>query len=56
MTVCSFRSTRACPDLGVPVFLMSGPTSPYLEYTDPVAGRPCCRGFPHLQIVCYHGF
>ncbi len=46
----------ACAQLGVPVFLMSGPTSPSLEYTNPVAVGNVARDFPNLPIVCYHGF
>lgn len=46
----------ACDQLGVPVFLMSGPTSPSLEYTDPTPLANVARAFPRLPIVCYHGF
>ena len=46
----------ACDQLGVPVFLMSGPTSPSLEYTDPAPVGRIARAFPNLSIVCYHGF
>lgn len=46
----------ACAQLGVPLFLMSGPTSPSLEYTNPVAVGNVARDFPRLPIVCYHGF
>lgn len=46
----------ACDQLGVPVFLMSGPTSPSLEYTDPTPVGRIARAFPNLPIVCYHGF
>jgi len=46
----------ACVQLGVPVFLMSGPTSPSLEYTDPAPVGRIARAFPNLSIVCYHGF
>jgi len=46
----------ACAQLGVPVFLMSGPTSPSLEYTDPAPVGRIARAFPNLSIVCYHGF
>ncbi|QFY43208.1 amidohydrolase [Candidatus Methylospira mobilis] len=46
----------ACCQLDVPVFLMSGPTSPSLEYTDPAAVGKIARAFPKLSIVCYHGF
>jgi predicted TIM-barrel fold metal-dependent hydrolase len=46
----------ACNQLNVPVFLMSGPTSPSLEYTDPAAVGKIARAFPTLPIVCCHGF
>lgn len=45
-----------CAQLGIPLFLMSGPTSPSLEYTNPVAVGNVARDFPTLPIVCYHGF
>jgi len=46
----------ACQQLGVPVFLMSGPTTPNLEYANPAAVGRIARAFPNLSIVCYHGF
>jgi len=46
----------ACVSLGVPVCIMSGPTSPSLEYTDPAPVGRIARAFPNLKIVCYHGF
>jgi uncharacterized protein len=46
----------ACDQLGVPAFLMSGPTSPSLEYTDPAPVCRIARAFPKLPLVCYHGF
>jgi uncharacterized protein len=46
----------ACNQLNVPVFLMSGPTSPSLEFTDPAAVGKIAKAFPALPIVCYHGF
>jgi predicted TIM-barrel fold metal-dependent hydrolase len=45
-----------CDQLGVPVCLMSGPTSPSLELTDPAPVGRVARAFPNLSIVCYHGF
>ena len=45
-----------CRALGVPVCLMSGPTTPDLAYNDPAAVGRVARAFPHLSIVCYHGF
>lgn len=46
----------ACSDLGVPVCIMSGPTSPSLDLNDPGAVGHVARAFPKLSIVCYHGF
>lgn len=46
----------ACDQLKVPVFLMSGPTTPNLDYARPEALGRIARAFPHLPIVCYHGF
>ena len=46
----------ACDQLGIPVFLMSGPTTPSLEYANPAAVGRVARAFPNLSIVCYHGF
>ena len=46
----------ACDQLGIPVTLMSGPTSPALELTDPAPLVRVARAFPKLPIVCYHGF
>lgn len=47
---------EACQELGVPVCLMSGPTTPDLAYNDPAAVGRVARAFPGLSIVCYHGF
>lgn len=47
---------EACQELGVPVCLMSGPTTPDLAYNDPAAVGRVARAFPRLSIVCYHGF
>lgn len=46
----------ACTQLKVPVFLMSGPTTPNLDYARPEAVGRVARSFPQLPIVCYHGF
>lgn len=46
----------ACDQLKIPVFLMSGPTTPDLDYARPEAVGRVARAFPNLQIVCYHGF
>ena len=51
-----FPVYEACQALGVPVFLMSGPTSPSLEYTDPAPVGRVATAFPDLSIVCFHGF
>jgi predicted TIM-barrel fold metal-dependent hydrolase len=46
----------ACDQLKIPVFLMSGPTTPDLNYARPEAVSKVARLFPNLSIVCYHGF
>lgn len=46
----------ACDKLGVPVSIMSGPTSPSLSLTDPTHLGHVARAFPKLQIIAYHGF
>ncbi len=46
----------ACDQLDVPVFLMSGPTTPDLDDNDPAAVGRVARQFPNLRIVCHHGF
>lgn len=51
-----FPIYEACEQLKVPVCLMSGPTSPSLELTDPAPVGRVARAFPNLSIVCYHGF
>ncbi|GJE43612.1 amidohydrolase family protein [Methylobacterium soli] len=45
-----------CQSLGVPAFVMSGPTSPDLRLNDPLAVDRVARTFPKLPIVCCHGF
>ncbi|GHT85302.1 hypothetical protein AGMMS49543_16470 [Betaproteobacteria bacterium] len=42
--------------LKVPVFLMSGPTTPDPRYNDPSPVAKVARAFPQLPIVIYHGF
>ena len=42
--------------LGVPVTIMSGPTTPRFELTDPASIGRVAKNFPQLKIVCYHGF
>ena len=46
----------ACAQLGVPVFIMSGPTTPDLDDNDPVAIGRVAREFPKLRIICSYGF
>ncbi len=46
---------ETCQHLGVPVFLMSGPTSPSLDYTDPAPIGRVASAFPDLSIVIHHG-
>ncbi|ACL57659.1 amidohydrolase family protein [Methylobacterium nodulans] len=45
-----------CQTLGVPAFIMSGPTTPDLSFNDPLAVDVVARTFPRLKIVCSHGF
>ena len=45
-----------CGRLGVPAFVMSGPTTPDLAFNDPLAVDAVARTFPKLPIVCSHGF
>src|SRR6185312_11628200 len=47
---------EACQTLGVPAFVMSGPTTPNLEFNDPFAIDTVAKTFPKLKIVCCHGF
>ena len=42
--------------LGVPVFLMSGPTTPDLRFNDPAQLARVAQAFPDLPLVCYHGY
>lgn len=51
-----FPVYEACQAIGVPVCLMSGPTTPDLADNDPAAVGRVARAFPRLDIVCYHGF
>jgi predicted TIM-barrel fold metal-dependent hydrolase len=45
-----------CQTLGVPAFVMSGPTTPDLTFNDPFAVDIIAKTFPKLKIVCCHGF
>jgi predicted TIM-barrel fold metal-dependent hydrolase len=47
---------EVCAELGVPAFVMSGPTTPDLRQNDPLAIDHVARTFPALPIVCCHGF
>lgn len=42
--------------LGVPVFLMSGPTTPDLRFNDPAPLARVAQQFPRLPLVAYHGY
>ena len=46
---------EACLSLGVPAFIMSGPTTPDLAYNDPLAIDAVARSFPKLPLVVCHG-
>lgn len=41
---------------GVPIFLMSGPTTPDLRFNDPAPVARVAQAFPDLPIVIYHGY
>jgi predicted TIM-barrel fold metal-dependent hydrolase len=45
-----------CLTLGLPAFIMSGPTTPNLGDNHPLAVDVVARTFPKLPIVCCHGF
>jgi hypothetical protein len=47
---------EVCEQVGVPVFVMSGPTTPDLRFNDPYAVDSVAKAFPKLPIVCCHGF
>ena len=47
---------EVCQELGVPVFVMSGPTTPDLRLNDPFAVDRVAKMFPKLSIICSHGF
>lgn len=51
-----FPLYEECMSLGVPLFLMSGPTTPDLRYNNPATLSRLARQFPKLPIVCYHGY
>ena len=41
---------------GIPLFLMSGPTTPDPAFNDPGRLARVAQAFPRLRIVCYHGY
>ncbi|MEJ5125417.1 amidohydrolase family protein [Comamonas sp. MYb21] len=43
-------------ELGVPVFLMSGPTTPDPSFNDPARLAKVAQAFPDLPLVVYHGY
>lgn len=45
----------ACQELGVPAFIMTGPTTPDLGDTEPRAIARVAKAFPALSIVACHG-
>lgn len=51
-----FPIYQLCLELGVPVFLMSGPTTPDLDFNHPSAVGRVATAFPALPLVCCHGF
>jgi uncharacterized protein len=51
-----FPVYELCSRLGVPAFLMTGPTTPNPRFNDPAPVAAVARAFPQLPIVCYHGF
>jgi uncharacterized protein len=50
-----FPVYEALQDWDVPVFLMTGPTTPDLAFNDPDAIGRIARQFPRLRIVVHHG-
>ena len=50
-----FPIYRACQELDVPVFIMSGPTSADLSLTEPRSIARVAKAFPKLPIVVCHG-
>lgn len=42
--------------LNVPLYLMSGPTTPDPRFNDPAPVANVARAFPRLRIAAYHGF
>ncbi|KQT43883.1 MULTISPECIES: amidohydrolase family protein [unclassified Methylophilus] len=47
---------QACQRHKVPVCVMSGPTTPDLDYAHPNAVARLARKYPDLNIICFHGY
>ena len=54
--IAYFPLYEFCQDIGIPVFLMSGPTTPNPRYNDPGALGNLARQFPRLKLAAYHGY
>lgn len=54
--IAYFPLYEFCQDNGIPVFLMSGPTTPNPRYNDPQALGNLARQFPRLRLAVYHGY
>lgn len=51
-----FPIYERCVELGIPVSIMSGPTTPNLKYNNPDSLAQVAQAFPYLSIICYHGY
>jgi uncharacterized protein len=47
---------QTCQQYNVPVCVMSGPTTPDLDYAHPNAVARLARKYPDLKIICFHGY
>jgi uncharacterized protein len=47
---------QTCQQHNVPVCVMSGPTTPDLDYAHPNAVARLARKYPDLKIICFHGY
>jgi hypothetical protein len=54
--IAYFPVYEFCQEKGIPVFLMSGPTTANPRYNDPAALGNLARQFPRLKIAAYHGY
>lgn len=54
--IAYFPVYEHCQEKGIPVFLMSGPTTPNPRYNDPAALGNLARQFPRLKIAAFHGY